>query len=171
MTTITKINQVDIETVGALVASIQDDPGKADTTWKAEARWQKGFRVDTTSREFTPVAYDEPPALGGTNLAPNPVEQILGAFGACLAIGYAANASTAGITIDDLRIELEGDLNLHTFLGLDDGHAGFSQVRATVHLQSGADPEAIAALHQKVVTTSPVGHTLTGTVAVTVDLA
>jgi uncharacterized OsmC-like protein len=99
------------------------------------------------------------------------VEQLLGALGSCLAIGYAANASAAGIELRDLKVELEGDLDLHTFLGLGDGNAGFSTIQATVHIESDADDEAIEALHRKVVSTSPVGHTLSRSIPLGVTLA
>lgn len=170
-TTSIQINDVDIAAVGGLVTAIQEDPGKADTTWRATVGWEGGFRATTTVRDFAPYPTDEPPALGGTDLAPNPVEQLLGAFGACLAIGYAANATVAGLEIKDLRIDLEGELDLHTFLGLSDGNAGYKAVRAEVHLDIDADPETIAELHKRVVSTSPVGHTLGRSIPVSVDLA
>ena len=169
--TTTYLNEVDLPTVGSLVQAIQGDPDIAQTVWKSEVTWDGAFRTSARSRDFAPIAFDEPPALGGTNTAPNPVEQILGALGSCLIIGYAANASAAGIELKDLRIELEGDLDLHTFLGLEQGNAGFSSIKATVHIESDADDAALDALHQKVVTTSPVGHTLTRAVQVAVDLA
>lgn len=158
--TTTYLNEVDLPTVGALVQSIQEDPDKAQTIWKSEVTWEGAFRTVARSRDLEPIAFDEPLALGGTNTAPNPVEQLLGALGSCLVIGYAANASAAGIELKNLRIELEGDLDLHTFLGLGDGNAGFSTIQATVHIESDADNEALEALHRKVVSTSPVGHTL-----------
>ena len=83
----------------------------------------------------------------------------------------AANASAAGIELRDLKVELEGDLDLHTFLGLGDGNAGFSTIQATVHIESDADDEAIEALHRKVVSTSPVGHTLSRSIPLDVTLA
>jgi len=169
--TTTYLNEVDLPAVGSLVQAIQGDPDIAQTVWKSEVTWDGAFRTSARSRDFAPIAFDEPPALGGTNTAPNPVEQILGALGSCLVIGYAANASAAGIELKDLRIELEGDLDLHTFLGLEQGNAGFSSIKATVHIESDADDAALDALHQKVVTTSPVGHTLTRAVQVAVDLA
>lgn len=171
MTTTATPNEVDLDAVIALVEAIQADPATAQTKWKAVVDWRGGLRTEARSREFGGVAYDEPPTLGGTNSAPNPVEQILGALGSCLAIGYAANATAQGITITDLRIELEGDLDLHTFLGLGAGNAGFSAIRATVHLDADADPAVIEALHLKVVSTSPVGHTITRPIEVAVDLA
>lgn len=44
------------------------------------------------SGDFDPIPSDEPAGLGGSDTAPNPVEQVLGALGKCLAVGYAANA-------------------------------------------------------------------------------
>lgn len=171
MTTTTRINDVDLAAVGSLVQAIQADPSVAATKWRSEVKWQKAFQVEAISRDLPSQEFDEPPTLGGDNTAANPVEQVLSALGACLAIGYAANASAAGITIKDLRIELEGDLDLHTFLGLTAGNAGFSDIRARVHLESDADAKTVEDLHRKVVATSPVGHTITRPVAITVDLA
>jgi len=169
--TTTYLNEVDLPTVGALVQSILDDPDKGQTKWKSEVTWGGAFRTTARSRDLAPIPFDEPPGLGGTNTAPNPVEQLLGALGSCLVIGYAANATVAGIELKDLRIELEGDLDLQTFLGLGDGNAGFSSIGATVHIEADAEPEAIEALHRKVVSTSPVGHCLSRSVPLDIALA
>src|SRR3984885_2356830 len=170
MTTTTdgQLNEVDLNAVGALVEAIRQDPSAAQTKWSAEVRWTGAFRSEATVRDFGPVASDEPQSLGGSDGAPNPVEQLLGSLGNCLAVGYAANASVAGITIRDLRIELEGDLDLHTFLGLADGHAGFSAIRAAVHLDTDA---AEADLHARVAATSPVGQTLSQAIPVQISAA
>ena len=171
MTTSTlTLNDVDIAAVGALAGAITADPVKADTTWSASVSWDGGFRTTTTIRDFAPIPTDEPEGLGGSDTAPNPVEQLLGALGSCLAIGYAANATAVGIRIDNLRIDVDGDLNLKSFLGLEPGHAGYDTLRASVHIESDATDDAIAALHETVVATSPVGHTLAGAIPLTVDL-
>jgi uncharacterized OsmC-like protein len=161
MTTVQgRLNDVDIEAVGSLVGAIQEDSTKANTVWSSTVTWKGGFASEASSREFAPTPSDEPESLGGEDTAANPVEQLLGAFGNCLAVGYAANATVAGIELKDVRIELDGDLDLHTFLGLDEGHAGFSGIRARVYIDSDADEAALTALHEKVTSTSPVGHTL-----------
>src|SRR6202041_4206010 len=164
-----QLNQVNLDAVGALVGAIQESPSAAETTWSAEVRWTGAFRSEATVREFAPVASDEPNALGGTDTAPNPVEQLLGSLGNCLAVGYAANASVAGITIRELRIDLEGDLDLHAFLGLTDGHPGFSAIRAAVHLDTDADEVAVAELHARVAASSPVGQTLSRPIPVEIS--
>ena len=167
----TLLNDVNIEAVGALAGAIQEDSQKAETVWKAEVNWKGGFASEAKIREFDPIPSDEPSGLGGTDGAPNPVEQLLAALGNCLAVGYAANATAAGIELTDLRIELEGDLNLSTFLGLGPGHAGYDAIRAKVHLESDADAAAIDELHRTVTGSSPVGHTLLRPIPVEIDLA
>lgn len=169
-TTINKLNSVDIEAVGQLAGAIQADPTVAGTVWKSTVEWKGGFRSAAKSRDFAPVPSDEPVALGGDDTAPNPVEQLLGALGNCLAVGYAANATVAGVELKSLTIELEGDLDLHTFLGLADGHAGYESVTARVQIDSDAPSEKIDELHRKVVSTSPVGHTLQRAIPVSIEL-
>lgn len=165
------LNGVDIAAVGGLAAAIVDDAAKAATTWSASVRWNGGFRSEASIRDFAPISSDEPRGLGGSDGAPNPVEQLLGALGNCLAVGYAANASVAGIELRDLRVDVSGDLDLHTFLGLRDGHAGFSSISVAVHIDSDADEAALEALHRRVTSTSPVGHTLGAAIPVDIQLA
>lgn len=167
-----RLNAVNLEAVGGLAAKIQDKPEVAATVWKASVRWDGAFRSSVSVRGFAPIASDEPVGLGGDDTAPNPVEQLLGALGNCLAVGYAANASVAGIELRDLRIDLEGDLDLHTFLGLNpSGNAGYEAIRVSVHVDADASTEQLAALHERVVGTSPVGHTLSRAVPVSIALA
>ena len=167
----THLNQVDIEAVGSLVQAIQDDPATARTTWAAHVTWKGGFASESRVRDFAPTPSDEPTGLGGKDTAPNPVEQLLGALGNCLAVGYAANATVAGIELLDLRIDLKGDVDLHTFLGLRAGHAGFDSISAAVSIDSDAPREQLEELHAKVVGSSPVGHTLQHAVPLDITLA
>ncbi len=173
MTTKTEqqLNDVDLQAVGALVAAVADDPEQGQTEWQATVNWTGAFRSEVSIRDFDPIPSDEPAGLGGTDTAPNPAEQVLGALGNCLAVGYAANASAAGVEINDLKIEVSGDLDLHTFLGLKPGHAGYGGLSVKVHLESDATEEQLADLHDKVVNSSPVGHTLSNPVPLNIELA
>lgn len=168
MTTTYNLNQVDFDTVAGLAGAITEDPSKAATAWRAEVTWKGGFRTETRIRDFEPSPCDEPAGLGGSDTAPNPVEQLLGAFGSCLAIGVAANATARNIEIEKLAIAVDGDLDLTTFLGLAEGHAGFEGIRASISLETGADPAEVEDLIRHVVATSPVGHTLAREIPLTV---
>lgn len=168
MTTTYTLNDVDIAAVAALTKACAVDPDKAQTTWKAEVAWTGGFRSQARVREFPPVPSDEPAALGGTDTAPNPVEQLLGALGNCLAVGVAANATARQIPLRALRISLEGDLDLTTFLGIAPGYAGFEAIRARVDIEADAAPQEVEDLLRHVVDTSPVGHTLARSVPLSI---
>lgn len=165
------LNGIALAAAAALVDTVRTTPGASATTWRAEVTWDEGFRSTARIRGFDPVRSDEPPALGGTDSAPNPVEQLLAALGNCLAVGYAANATAEGIALHGLRIGVAGDLDLGAFLGLRPGHAGFDTITATVHLDTDADPPHVQRLHEAVVGSSPVGHTLQAAIPVDIHLA
>ena len=164
------LNGVDLATVVGLVDHIRSEPASAATVLSANVPWTGAFRSEAHIRDFAPLPSDEPATLGGSDSAPNPVEQVLAALGNCLAVGYAANASVEGIRIQDLRIELEGTIDLRTFLGLAEGNAGFEGITVGVAIDSDAGEEQLARLHERVVGTSPVGHTLSRPVPVRVEL-
>lgn len=160
------INGLDTDELINVVNTVKQNWEVGKTAWKASTKWKGGFKVETCSREFSLLA-DEPEMLCGTNTAANPVEMILQAYGACLTIGYAMNAAVRGIRLDDIRIELEGDIDLPGFLGLEppeslhmDRLPGYKTIRATVHIKADADRETLQKLHEHVMSTSPVGVTL-----------
>jgi len=160
------INGLHTEKLLDIVESIKQNWETGKTVWTASARWLDGFRVETESRGFKLQA-DEPDLLAGTNTAANPVELLLQAYGACLAIGYAMNAAVRGITIHDLRIDVEGEIDLPGFLGLEppesvhmDRLPGYKNVIVRVKIKADADGKTLKELHDHVVRTSPVGVSL-----------
>lgn len=159
-TSTTSINGVDLAGLSGLAERFGADPSEAVVSFTARSRWTGGFESATEVRHHPPVVVDEPESLGGHDVAPNPVEYVLAALGSCLTVGYAAGASVRGIELRSLEIEIEGVLDLRVFLGLVDGHAGYERIEVTTRVESDASAEELEALHQAVVATSPVGHTL-----------
>src|SRR3990170_6988307 len=142
MATITSHNGVDVDRLVATVGAVQGDPNLARFTFRARSDWQTGGRNKGEIREFehagattterpTPFELigDEPPVLLGTNEGPNAVELVLQALGFCYAVGFVYNAAARGIEIEELRYEVEGDIDLHRFLGLGGPRAGVSAIR------------------------------------------
>jgi len=167
------VNGLDVDTLTNLVRAVKAQPDPVKTTWRAHTRWQGGFQSEAEIRGFK-IKMDEPPNLGGTNTAPNMVEMVLGAYGCCLQTGYAMNAAVMGIEIEKMDIELEGDIELPGFFGLespDDVWPGFTTVRAKVFIKApSATTEELEELHHRVVSTSPVGSTLARPVNVQTEL-
>ena len=165
------LNGVPVSAVAGLVNAVKEDSNKGQTKWNAVTTWRGGFNCESKIRDHT-IYMNEPDALGGTDTAPNMVETVLAAYGSCLTVGYTMNAALRGIEIKDLKVELEGDLDLAGFFGLsDEVPAGFSDIRAVVHLEADASDEAIQALHDHVLKTSPVGCILSKPLKVTTELA
>lgn len=171
------INGLETEKLLKIVESIKQNWETGKTVWTASARWLDGFRVETESRGFKVLA-DEPDMLAGTNTAANPVELVLQAYGACLAIGYAMNAAVRGIRIHELRIDVEGEIDLPGFLGLEppeslnmDRLPGYKNVIARVKIKADTDGKTLKELHDHVVRTSPVGITISRTVKIETELA
>jgi len=82
------------------------------------------------------------PVWGGNNAGPNPGVLGRGAFGTCLAIGYAIWAARLGVPIDALEVLVHGDYDARGELGIaDDVPPGYLQVRYHVTVTSPA-PEA-----------------------------
>ncbi|MFQ5857683.1 MAG: OsmC family protein [Anaerolineae bacterium] len=163
----------DKDQLQGLIETIRENSEVGKTVWKAQTRWQGGFRSQAEIRDHT-VPMDEPTPLGGSDTAPNMVEAVLGAYGCCLTTGYVANAALRSIELEDVQIELEGDLDLRGFLGLSDPDEvwpGYTQIRTKVHLKAPkATPEQLQELHEAVVRTSPVGSILERPVQVSTEL-
>ena len=107
------------------------------------------------AKDFT-IKIDEPSELCGTNKFANPQEYLLAALNACMIVGYTAACSMQGITIDELRIETEGDIDLRGFLGIDPNvKSGYDSLRYTVHIRGDGTPEQFQQVHDVVTKTSP----------------
>ena len=166
------VNGLEVDNLMKVVGAVKQNWEKGKTVWKATTTWKGGFKVQTCSRDFTLLA-DEPEMLCGTNMAANPVEMVLQAYGACLTIGYAMNAAVRGITLDDIKIDLEGEIDLPGFLGLEAPEnlnmaklPGFKNISVAVKMKSKADKKALEELHKHVIATSSVGVTLSRPVAI-----
>jgi uncharacterized OsmC-like protein len=181
MATVTLRNGVDVDRLVATIGAAQEDANVARFTFRARSQWESGALnrgqvhelvhagQATTAQRDQPFELigDEPPVLLGSNAGPNAVELVLQSLAFCYAVGFAYNAAARGIEIEELRYEVEGDLDLHRFLGLDGPRAGFGQVRAQGWVRSpNASPEQLEELCQYVQDTSPVRDILANAVPV-----
>jgi uncharacterized OsmC-like protein len=114
---------------------------------------------------------DEPPVLLGANAGPNAVEAVLQALASCLSVGFIYNAAARGIKVAELEFDLEGDLDLHAFLGLSDQvRPGYKSIRLSYRVKSDAPREKLEALCEYVQKTSPVLDIIRNPVPVSIDL-
>lgn len=180
-----KLNGVDVDRLTGTIGAIQEKPELARFQFRARNEWTQGGHSRTTiqsfygagqeddsrSRPFT-LEGDEPPVLLGSNRAPNAVEAVLHAIASCLGVGFVYNAAAQGIRVESLDFDLEGDLDLHGFLGLsDEVRPGYQGIRVRYRVKADAPREKIEELCAHVQRTSPVLDIVRNPVPVTVTLA
>ena len=120
--------------VSATSAAVTDNPGNAQVVFRGSARAEGAVGSKVSLGSYT-VHVDEPPALGGANTAPNPVEYYLAALISCQVVTYRFWADRLDMVVDDISAHAEGDLDVRGFFGFDDGvRAGFSAVRVNIRV-------------------------------------
>jgi len=113
---------------------IARDVATAQLTYKVTGRGvgAVGTEIRAGKHRFL---VDEPAGLAGDDAAPSPVEYALGALISCQVVVYRLYAQSLGLTIDDIEVSAEGDLDARKLFGIDEsGRAGFHDVRLTVDI-------------------------------------
>lgn len=148
------------------IDAIKQDPQNAHAEFTVKTALVNGVLAKARARQFT-FAVDEPESLGGTDVAPNPVEYLLAALGACQEIVYAAYAAVQGIPLNSVTVEVKGPLDLHGLFGLQEGAApGFRSISYRTVIDSPADRATLEALVATVEKHCPVLDTLVNPVDV-----
>jgi len=131
-------------------------PEQALVTFGAESRGLDGLHRRVNIRDFS-IEVDEPPLLGGTDRAANPVEYALAALATCQEITYRLHAAALGIPLTEVSVRLEGDLDLRGFFRAADGvRPGFTEIRGHVRFDTTASPEELERLKEVVDAHCPV---------------
>jgi len=170
MITQTSINGVNIDQLVETINAIKDQPDIAKFRFRATNNWIDGGHSRTTIQSFYGAMQedtsrdkpfvlegDEPPVLLGENRAPNAVETVLHALASCISVGFIYNAAAQDITVDELEMKLEGDIDLHGFLGLSENiRPGYENIKLTYKVKADAPEEKLTELCEYVQKTSPV---------------
>ncbi len=136
--------------------ALRDRPLEAVATFGASTRQLDGLRSEAAIRDFR-LTVDEPPALGGSDAGPNPVELVLAALGTCQEITYRLYAESLGIPLHHVSVKVEGRVDLRGLFAVDEGiRPGFRDIRATVEIDSPASLDDIERLKATVDRQCPV---------------
>jgi len=170
------INGLDTDSLKNVVESVKQNWETGRITRSASVEWKGGFKSEATSRQFV-AQVDMPCGLCGQDSAISPLEMVLQAYGACLTVGYAMHCAARGIKLQELKINIEGEVDLPGFLGLTapehlnmDSLPGYKFIKVDVKMKAEADDKTLQEIHQQVVSTAPVGLTITRPVRVDATL-
>lgn len=118
---------------------------------EVETELIENFYGRAQARDFT-FDSDEPASLaGGGNRGPRPLEYFLAGFAFCQQVIYAKNALAMGIEIDDLSIEVSGDVDPRGVLGVGDVSPGFvdNEISYRTKISSPATREEVSQLVER----------------------
>lgn len=177
------VNGVNVDELFNTIDTIKSAPVVAKFKFKAQNNWMGGGHNRTIINHFYGAQQnherkepylldaDEPPLLLGKDKGPNPVEYALTALAACVTTSIVYHAAAKGITIRSMESRLEGDIDLHGFLGLrDDVPRGYKEIRMYVNIDADVSEERLEEIVKLGPTYSPVFDTITRAVPVSVQL-
>jgi uncharacterized OsmC-like protein len=99
---------------------------------KIGAQSETDTRVKVSSGQFN-LIIDEPTQMGGTNLGPTPVQVMLMALAGCLSITAFQIANEMQIRINQIHIDIEGNIDACGFLGCSkEQRAGFEEIKVNI---------------------------------------
>ncbi len=116
-----------------------------EKTYKVSGKKVGDLGVEVTERGHK-IKVDEPIEGGGEDTGMNPVEMLLGSIAACQTISTSIYAESMGIKIDEMSIEVEGDMDSAGFMGYAKFRPGYTNIRSHIKIKSDADPAMVQQL-------------------------
>src|SRR4051794_5698941 len=110
MSTTTPVDEL-ATTIDAVRSNLSQPEANTVVTFAAASALAEGYRATVNIRDFSLTA-DEPPAIGGTDAGPTPVELVLAGLGSCQEIVYATYARILGIPLNGVSVAAEGRVDL-----------------------------------------------------------
>lgn len=179
----TKLNGVDVDRLFETIEAIKQTPRLADFKFRLRNRWINGGLNRSTINNFYGAGQDnerdqpfildadEPRVLLGGDSAPNPVEYLLHALVSCVTSSLVYHAAAKGIKLQEVETRVEGVIDLHGFLGLDDAvRRGYKNIKIKFRIKADVPDEELEELCRLGPTYSPVFDSITRGVNVEVGL-
>ena len=116
-----------------------------EKTYKVSGKKVGDLGVEVTARGHK-IKVDDPIEGGGEDTGMNPVEMLLGSIAACQTISTSIYAESMGIKIDEMSIEVEGDMDSAGFMGYAKFRPGYTNIRSHIKIKSDADPAMVQQL-------------------------
>lgn len=175
----------DISAIRDTVEAVRKQPELGKVTFNMRSRSQGGLAMLTKTGPLTQndqadesregkfsLVSDEPVSLLGTDTGVSPAEYALKALAGCYAVTLASMAASEGIELDKLELDLNFDIDLNGFLGINEQvRKGAQAIRVDVKLDSAsASREQLEGLVRNLPSQSPLHDTLANPVNVSARL-
>lgn len=140
--------------------------------WRVRVNWRQGMEANVYSRNHS-WTVGQPASFDYEDQATSAVEQLLGALGSCLIVGFQWRCSKQNIEVFNLEVTVSAKLdNVLVFLGLEDsGHPGMSEISGRVYIDADAEESDLKAIWEETILRSPLHQSLTRPVSVDIKMS
>lgn len=175
------LNNINIAGLSEYANEVKDQNIQGKASYGVKLNWESGTKTTVSTknmmlgehklvRDFR-FTIDEPSELLGVNSAPNPAEYMLGGMAGCMAVTFMAGATAMNIEINELQLEIDGELDLQGFLGLNpDINPGFPELKFIFHVKGSGTQVQYEKLMERVTKHSPNYNTIKNEVRVIGEL-
>jgi uncharacterized OsmC-like protein len=165
------LNNINIAGLSEYANEVKENNIEGKASYGIELNWESGTKTVVKTKNMTlgnhklvrnhSYTIDEPTQLLGVNCAPNPQEYMLGGLAGCMAVTFMAGATAMNIDIDKLKLEIDGELDLKGFLGIDsNSNTGFPELKFIFHVKGNGTQEQYNKLIERVTMHSPNFNTI-----------
>jgi len=165
------LNNINIAGLSEYANEVKENNIEGKASYGIELNWESGTKTTVSTKNMTLGSHkivrdfnfiiDEPTQLLGVNSAPNPAEYMLGGLAGCMAVTFMAGATAMNINIDQLKLEIVGELDLKGFLGIDQStNSGFPELKFIFHVKGNGTQEQYNKLIERVTMHSPNFNTI-----------
>ncbi len=176
------VNGVNVDNLFGVIEAVTGNPKVADFQFRVTNKWMNGGHsvtnvgnffgaLETQTRDGFVLESAEHQVLLGEDQSANPVEYVLHALAGCLTTTLVYHAAARGYKITSVESTLEGNLDLHGFLGMDEKvRSGYKDIKVTMKVQGDVPQETLQELIQVAKDRSPVYDIVTHPVDVAIEL-
>ncbi|WP_452599822.1 OsmC family protein [Pontimicrobium sp. MEBiC01747] len=165
------LNNINIAGLSEFTNEVKDSNKEGKASYGISLDWVSGTKTKVKTKNMVlgehkiirdfEFVIDEPSQLLGVNHAPNPAEYMLGGLAGCMAVTFMAGATAMKIEINKLNIEIDGELDLNGFLGIDKQvNSGFPELKFIFNVQGNGTQEQYNKLIERVMQHSPNFNTI-----------
>jgi len=165
------LNNINLSGLSEYANEVKQNNIQGKASYGVVLNWESGTKTTVSTknmilgehklvRDFS-FTIDEPTQLLGVNCAPNPAEYLLGGLAGCMAVTFMAGATAMNIEVEQLKLEIDGELDLQGFLGTNpDVAPGFPELNFIFHVKGNGSQEQYDILMKRVSKHSPNFNTI-----------
>lgn len=140
------------------------------STVTVEAKSTEGFKVEARTRGHMAII-DQPPAGGGVDAGPTPLEYLFISLAGCIASVGLIIAKQRRIALRSIEVKVEGELDKDVLMGKStDVRAGFTGVRVLTRIDADMTRAEKEAFLKEIDSRCPISDNILNTTPLTLEV-